>query len=204
MRVPIIPSKPLTCYVDSGPEVVIAAVGDRPPVGVPQKLPVRRARRSWPCSTRRPIKAGETGCQRTVSPFSRSRTRHWSGSRSGGRRASAPPRRQRPPHRRGHSPCCRHAVRRLPARHRHLVDHLRLASTENCRQRLCQPHQERPPGPRRGRRSSAPGPSANSAWSAPPTRRYGLTTSTSVADSSPPSLQPRKTTSRPARHQRRP
>ena len=40
--------------------------------------------RSWPCWTRRPISVGETGCQRTVSPFSRSSTRHWSGSRSSG------------------------------------------------------------------------------------------------------------------------
>jgi hypothetical protein len=27
---------------DAGPQVVIAAVGDRPPAGVPQQLPVRR------------------------------------------------------------------------------------------------------------------------------------------------------------------
>jgi hypothetical protein len=35
-----------------------------------------------------------TGCQRTVSPFSRSRIRHCSRSRSAGRRLRAPPRRQ--------------------------------------------------------------------------------------------------------------
>jgi hypothetical protein len=79
---------------DPGPQVVIPPGGDQPPVRVPQQLPVRRACRSRPCSTRRPIKVGETGCQRTVSPFSRSRIRHWSRSRSSGRSASAPPRRQ--------------------------------------------------------------------------------------------------------------
>ena len=40
------------------------------------------------------MRVGETGCHRTVSPFSRSRIRHCSGSRSCGRSASAPPRRQ--------------------------------------------------------------------------------------------------------------
>ena len=40
------------------------------------------------------MSVGETGCQRTVSPFSRSWIRHCSRSRSDGRRASAPPRRQ--------------------------------------------------------------------------------------------------------------
>ena len=40
------------------------------------------------------MSVGEAGCQRTVSPFSRSRIRHCSRSRSAGRRASAPPRRQ--------------------------------------------------------------------------------------------------------------
>ena len=40
------------------------------------------------------MRVGEKGCQRKVSPFSRSRMRHWSGSRSTGRRARAPPRRQ--------------------------------------------------------------------------------------------------------------
>jgi hypothetical protein len=40
------------------------------------------------------MSVGETGCQRMVSPFSRRRARHCSVSRSQGRRASAPPRRQ--------------------------------------------------------------------------------------------------------------
>jgi hypothetical protein len=55
---------------------------------------VRGACRSLACCISRAMRLGETGCQRTVSPFSRSRIRHWSGSRSAGRSARAPPRRQ--------------------------------------------------------------------------------------------------------------
>ena len=62
---------------DAGPQAVIAAGGDRPPVRG-SAAAARRAGRAAPgrAPTSRAIKVGETGCQRTVSPFSRSRIRH--------------------------------------------------------------------------------------------------------------------------------
>ena len=86
--------RPWRMPADAGPEMVIAAAADPPPIGMPEQLPVARRMASPACWRRRAIGVGETGCQRTVSPFSRNRIRHWSGSRSCGRRARAPPRRQ--------------------------------------------------------------------------------------------------------------
>ena len=68
-------------------------------IGVPSGYRSRRSLESRPpllsaCASRWVISVGETGCQRSVPPFSCSRIRHCSGSRSSGVSASAPPRRQ--------------------------------------------------------------------------------------------------------------
>src|SRR6266702_5708225 len=76
------------------PQVVVPAGGDRLPVAVAQQLPVRG------CVPLVAVldQAGHQGRGDRLPThrlaFSRSRIRHWSGSRSRGRSASAPPRRQ--------------------------------------------------------------------------------------------------------------
>lgn len=72
---------PRQMLVEPLPETVVSAPGDRVAVAVAQKLLVTAAPRSSPTTRRCFIIDGETGCQRTVPPFSKSRTRHWSGSR---------------------------------------------------------------------------------------------------------------------------
>lgn len=54
----------------------------------------RRGIRDVACDCSACIRVGDTGCHRVLQPFSRSRIRHWAGSRSVTRRARSPPRRQ--------------------------------------------------------------------------------------------------------------
>jgi hypothetical protein len=69
--------------------VVISAGGDRPAVGVPQQLPVLPSMLLPGMLDEVGHQGGETRLPAERLAFLRSRIRHWSGSRSSGRSASA-------------------------------------------------------------------------------------------------------------------
>ena len=76
----LLSAHPGQAVADAGPQVVGAAAGDRSPLGVAKQLPAGRGVPLLAVLDQAGHQGGGDRC-RGPSPFSRSRTRHWSGSR---------------------------------------------------------------------------------------------------------------------------